>query len=104
MKTGTGNFRKSSQERALVGPVPFEILHALVELFVGEVEEGAGFTELFLDGLVADTLSFDMGGQAFGEKMHLISKAFDEYAVMANSLTDFIEPTVNPFESPVVPV
>ena len=65
---------QNGEEWALVGPVPFEILHALVELFVGEVEEGAGFTELFLDGLVADVLSFDVGGQAVGEKMHLIAK------------------------------
>jgi hypothetical protein len=46
--------------------VPFEILHALVELFVGEVNEGACFAELFLDGLVPNAFSFDMGGQAFG--------------------------------------
>jgi hypothetical protein len=46
--------------------IPLQILHALVELFVGEVDEGAGFAELFLDGLVPNAFSFDMGGQAFG--------------------------------------
>ena len=47
---------------ALVWPVPFEVLYALVELLIGEVEEGSGFTELFLDGLVADVFSFDVSG------------------------------------------
>ena len=48
-----------------------------MELFVGEVEEGAGFSELFLDGLVPDAFGFDVGGHAFGEKVNLIAKPFD---------------------------
>jgi hypothetical protein len=30
------------------------------------MEEGAGFTELFLDGLVPDIFGFDVGAQTFG--------------------------------------
>ena len=91
--------------------MPFEVLHTLVELFVGEVKKGTGFTELFLDGLVADALRFDVGGQAFGEQIHLIANPFDEHAVMADPLIDLIKAAINPFESlvnrfksPVVPI
>lgn len=53
-------------KKKLGRPVPFQVLDALVELLVGEMEEGAGFTELFLDGLVPDIFGFDVGGQTFG--------------------------------------
>ena len=100
----------SGEERGLI-LFPFEVLHALMELFVGEVEEGAGFTELFLDGLVPDMFGFDVGGQAFGQQIDLIADPFDEHAVMADPLIDLIKAAINsveslgnPFKSPVVPI
>jgi len=63
-------------ERALVGPVSFEVLYALLELFVGEMDEGAGFAKLLLDGLVPDAFSFNVDRQAFGYEVQLVAKSF----------------------------
>lgn len=86
----------------------FEVLHALVELFVGEMDESPGFAELLLDGLVPDAFSFDMDRQAFGYKAHFTMKSFDKHAAVALDLfdpfIDCIELAVYLVESPVNPV
>jgi hypothetical protein len=74
------------------------VLHALVELFVGEMYEGAGFAKLLLDGLVPDAFSFDVDRQAFGYKAHFTMQSFGQHAAVAFDLVDpvidFIESTV----------
>jgi hypothetical protein len=76
-------------ERALVGPVAFEILDTLVELLVGEMEEGAGF--LMLPIVVfpfLHMLNLNVHGEAFGYEVQLVAKSFHQHAAVALNLFD----------------
>jgi hypothetical protein len=73
-----------------------------VELLVGEVDEGACFTELFLDGLVPNAFSLDMSGQAFGQEVYLFAEVFGQHARMAFDLCEaVIDSLVDLHELPV---
>src|SRR5439155_24934807 len=68
------------EERILRGPVPFEVLDALTELVVGEMDEGARFAELLgYIGLVLRVSDINEGIEAFGQKVHLMAEPFDQY-------------------------
>src|SRR5439155_2347235 len=67
------------EERALGGPVPFEVLDALTELVVGDMGEGARFGELLGDiGWVLRVSDINEGIEAFGQKVHLMAEPFDQ--------------------------
>ena len=72
------------------------------------MDEGAGFAELFLGGLVPDAFGFDVDRQAFGYKAHFTMKSFGQHAAVAFDLfdpfIDCIELAVYLVESPVNPV
>ena len=97
------------EERALRGPVPFEVLDALAELVVGKMDEGAGF--LVLPVVVfpfLHMLNLDVHCKSFSYKLDLVPEAFNEHAAMAFDLVDpviyFIEPTVYPLEPLIQPM
>ena len=86
-----------------------------MELFVGEVEESAGFAELFLEGLVPDVFGFDVGGQTFSQKMNFMMEAFDEHSGVPlqfikapinciKSAINCFEAAINSFEALIYPV
>jgi len=72
------------------------------------MDKGAGFAELFLDGVVPDAFGFDVDRQAFGYQAHFTMKPFGQHAAVAFDLfdpfIDCIELAVYLVESPVNPV
>src|SRR2546425_4837145 len=61
--------------------LPFEVLDALAELVVGQMDEGLGFSELLSNGgLVLGVPAFDEDSEALGHKLNLIAEPFDQHA------------------------
>ena len=88
---------------------PFEILDALTELVIGQVDEGAGFAKLLGDsGLILCVSDIDEGIEAFGQELHFMAETFDQHSGVPlhfiKALINRFEPPVNPFEAPIVSV
>jgi len=88
---------------------PFEVLHALAELVVGKMYERPCFAKLLGDsGLILCVSDIDEGIEAFGQELHVMAEAFDQHSGVplhfVKALINRIEPSVNPFEAPIVSV
>ena len=81
----------------------------LLKVAVGTADEGLGIIELAVEIFpFLHVQNFDVHGEALGYEVQLVAKSFHQHAAMALDLFDplihFIEATVNPFKSPIVPV
>ena len=87
------------EERALVGPVPLDVFHAVAEVVVGTTDEGVRLLELAVEIFpFLHMLDLDVHGETLGYEVQLVAEAFHQHAAVS---LDLVDPVIDLMEAPI---